>query len=66
MHWNTTKHPTADWTTQQFRMIIAGDQPHQYVINDRDSIYSEGVDRALDAMGLKVRRTPVRAPQANA
>jgi hypothetical protein len=66
VHWNTTEHPTADWTTQQFRMIIAGDQPHQYVIHDRDNIYSEGVDRALDAMGLTVLRTPVRAPQANA
>jgi transposase InsO family protein len=66
VHWNTTEHPTADWTTQQFRMIIAGDQPHQYVIHDRDSIYSEGMDRTLEAMGLRVLRTPVRAPTANA
>lgn len=31
-HWNTTEHPTADWTAQQFRTTIAGDQPHRYVI----------------------------------
>jgi putative transposase len=66
VHWNTTEHPTAYWTAQQFRMIILGDQPHRYVIHDRDSIYSEGVDRTLAAMGLTVLRTPVRAPQANA
>jgi hypothetical protein len=65
-HSNVTAHPTADWTAQQFRMIVSGDQPHRYVIHDRDSIYSEGVDRSLVAMGLTVLRTPVRAPQANA
>jgi hypothetical protein len=62
VHWNTTAHPTADWTAQQSRMIIPGDQPHRYVIHDRDSIYSEGVDRTLVAMGLRVLRTPVRLP----
>jgi len=66
VHWNTTEPPTAEWTAQQFRMIISDDQPHRYVIHDRDSIYSEGVDRTLAAMSLTVLRTPVRAPQANA
>jgi putative transposase len=66
VHWNVTAHPTADWAAQQFRMIVSGDQPHRYVIHDRDSIYSEGVDRSLAAMGLTVLRTPVRSPQANA
>jgi len=65
VHWNVTAHPTADWTAQQFRMIVSGDQAHRYVIHDRDSIYSEGVDGTLAAMGLRVLRTPVRAPQAN-
>lgn len=37
-HWNTTEHPTADWTAQQFRMVVAGDEPHRYVLHDRDSI----------------------------
>ncbi len=39
---------------------------HQYVIDERDIIYLEGVDRTLEVMGLTVRRTPVRAPEANA
>jgi transposase InsO family protein len=66
VHWNATAHPTADWTAQQFRMIVRGDQAYRFVIHDRDTIYSEGVDRTLDAMGLTVLKTPARAPQANA
>jgi transposase InsO family protein len=66
LHWNVTEHPTAEWTAQQFRLIVPGNQAHRFVIHDRDTIYSEGVDRTLAAMGLTVLRTPVRAPQANA
>jgi transposase InsO family protein len=66
LHWNVTAHPTAEWTAQQFRLIMPGDQTHRFVVHDRDTIYSEGVDRTLEAMGLVVLRTPVRAPQANA
>jgi putative transposase len=47
-------------------MVVSGDQPHRFVLHDHDSIYSESVDRTLAAMGLTVRKTPVRAPQANA
>jgi hypothetical protein len=57
-------HPTAEWTLQQFRMIVADDQPHRFVIHDRDTIYSDG--RSLTAMGLTVLKTPVRTPTANA
>jgi hypothetical protein len=46
-HWNLTTHPNGDWTAQQFRMIVSGEQRHRYVIHDRDSIYSEVVDRTL-------------------
>jgi putative transposase len=61
-----TAHPTAAWTAQQFRMVVRGDQPHRFVIHDRDTIYSAGVDRTLMAMGLTVLKTPMPAPQANA
>jgi hypothetical protein len=45
---------------------VPGDQAHRFVIHDRDAIYSESVDRTLEAMGLIVLKTPVRIPQANA
>jgi hypothetical protein len=38
LHWNVTDHPTADWTAQQCRMIVPGDQAHRFVIHDRDAI----------------------------
>ena len=66
VHWNVTAHPTAEWTAQQFRMVVPGDQAHRFVIHDRDTIYSEHVDRTLEAMGLAVLKTPVRVPQATA
>lgn len=66
VHWNVTEHPTTEWTVQQFRAIVPGDQSHRFLVHDRDSIYSAAVDRAVDAMGLTVLKTPVRCPQANA
>jgi transposase InsO family protein len=66
LHWNVTTHPTGEWTAQQFRMVVSADHAHRFIIHDRDTIYSEGVDRTLEAMDLMVLKTPVRVPQANA
>ena len=67
LHYNVTAHPTADWTRQQFREAIPSDHGYQFVIHDRDSIFSRELDQQLKCdFGLKVLRTPVRAPTANA
>jgi putative transposase len=66
LQWNVTNRPTGEWTAQQFRTVVSGAQPHRFVVHDDDSIYSEGVDRTIAAMGLTVLRTPVRSPHANA
>jgi putative transposase len=65
-HWNVTKHPSAAWTLQQFRMLLPGDQRHRFVIHDRDSTFSAAVDQFLVDTGLTVLKTPTRALQANA
>jgi hypothetical protein len=44
LHTNATAHPTAEWTIQQFREFLAFDHPYRFVIHDRDSIFSPGVD----------------------
>jgi transposase InsO family protein len=66
LHFDVTAHPTAEWTLQQFREAIPDDHSYRFLIHDRDSIFSAEVDRILAASGLRVLRTPVRAPKANA
>jgi putative transposase len=66
VHWNVTDHPTAAWVVPQFRTCVTGESTHRFIVHDRDSIYSEGVDLALATLGLRVLKTPVAVPQANA
>lgn len=66
LHCDVTAHPTAEWTAQQFREAIPSDHSYRFLIHDRDSIFSNEVDQTVENLGLKVLRTPVRAPQANA
>ena len=65
LHHNVTAHPTAEWTTQQFREALPGGHAYQFVIHDRDSIFSKELDKEVAAMGVRVLRTPVRAPTSN-
>ena len=66
LQFNVTHHPTADWTLQQFRECVVGDEGYKFVIHDRDSIYSRDLDASLRSLGLRVLKTPYRSPQANA
>jgi transposase InsO family protein len=66
VHCNVTAHPTAAWTMQQLREAIPSDHGYRFLIHDRDTIFSAEVDTQVSALGLRVLRTPVRAPQANA
>ena len=66
LHWNATAHPTAEWTTQQFRSCLTGEEPSRFVIHDRDAIFSPAVDAVLRSTNLRVLKTPARLPQANA
>jgi putative transposase len=65
LHVNVTDHPSAEWTKQQLREALPGDHPFRFLIHDRDSIFSQDLDRAVATMGVRVLRTPPQAPQAN-
>jgi len=66
IHFNVTAHPSACWTMQQLREAIPSDHLYRFLIHDRDSIFSSALDSQIGALGLKVLRTPIRAPKANA
>ena len=66
LHWNVTEHPTAEWTAQQFRGVLSGDEPYRFMVHDRDAVFSAAVDHALTSMSICVLKTPARVPQANA
>ena len=66
LHVNVTSNPTAQWTMQQFREAIPANHPYRIMIHDRDAIFSNQVDQGIRNIGLRVIKTPVRTPIANA
>jgi putative transposase len=66
LHANVTGQPTAAWTLQQLRAAIPADHAYCFLIHDRDCIFSQQLDQQVQHLGLRVLKTPVRSPQANA
>jgi putative transposase len=63
-----TANPTGAWVTQQARNLglDLSDQRVRFLIRDRDSKYSVPFDEVFRSEGIRIVKTPVRAPQANA
>jgi len=63
-----TATPTGAWVTQQARNLGLdfSEQRVRFLIRDRDSKYSGAFDEVLRSEGIRIVRTPVRAPKANA
>ncbi len=66
LHCNVTAHPTAEWTLHQLREAFPSDHEYRFLIHDRDSIFSQALDKSIRNLRLRVLKTPYRAPQANA
>jgi putative transposase len=64
-----TAHPTGAWVTQQARNLALkmGDalSERKFLIHDRDALFLQAFDTVFRSEGLRVVRTPVRAPRAN-
>jgi transposase InsO family protein len=50
----------------QLREAIPSDHGYQFLIHDRDCIFSQALDQRIRHLGLKVLKTPPQCPQANA
>jgi transposase InsO family protein len=65
-----TTNPTGAWATQQARQFawMLQEQPlrFRYLIRDRDAKFTRSFDAVFASEGIRVVKTPVRAPKANA
>ena len=61
-------NPTGTWVTQQARNLglDLADHGVRFLIRDRDSKYSGTFDQVFGSGAIRIVKTPVRAPQANA
>ena len=58
--------PDGGVDSAQCREVLAEARPYRFELHDWDSLYSPWFDIAVAALGVRILRTPVHAPQANA
>ena len=65
-----TAHPAATWVIQRARNLsyelAERARPVKFLIRDRDAKFTTSFDEVFLAEGIRIIRTPIRAPRANA
>jgi len=63
-----TKNPDSAWVTQHARNLAMGERLEgiRFLIRDRDSKFSGPFDEVFRSEGVRIVKTPIRAPRANA
>jgi len=64
-----SSNPDGRWVAQQARnlvMQLGDEQPFRFLIHDRDAKFCHAFDEVFRSEGIRVIRTPVRAPNATA
>jgi transposase InsO family protein len=65
-----TANPHERWVTQQARNLVMTlaerEQPVRFLVRDRDNKFTHSFDEVFRTDGIRVIRTPVRAPRAKA
>ena len=65
LHCNVTRNPHARWVVQQLREAWAYQQPHRFLLLDRDAKFGAEVFSAVRDMGSEPTRTAFRSPWQN-
>jgi transposase InsO family protein len=65
----SSSNPGGRWVAQQARNLImqlSGEHPFRFLVHDRDMKFTHAFDEIFRTEGIKVIRTPIQAPNANA
>ncbi|HET8914043.1 MAG TPA: integrase core domain-containing protein, partial [Ktedonobacteraceae bacterium] len=66
IHVGVTRSPADSWVAQQLREATPYGQAPRSLIRDNDSKFGPGFVRVAKTSGIKLLKTPVHAPRANA
>jgi putative transposase len=66
VHIGVTRHPTDDWTAQQLREATPFDEGPRFLILDNDTKYGTHFAQVAAGSQIKLLRTPLQTPTANA
>ena len=65
LHVGVTRHPTAEWTANQFVGALRDDSSPERLFRDRDSIFGSAFTSRVKALGIEQKVSASRSPWQN-